>query len=126
MNVSRFLFGLVASSALGYVEPGVCRGELPQVTASSEWGPGYGAAAAADEVASENGNYWQTVQGQDRGAWWQRDLGQKTTLREVNITWAQWEDRVHCPPASMVIQVSLTGAADSWINVLKVGPADIP
>jgi hypothetical protein len=31
-------------------------------TASSEWGPGYGAVAAADAVRHENGNYWQTVE----------------------------------------------------------------
>ena len=34
-------------------------------TASSEWGPNYGAAAAGDVVAHENANYWQTVEGKD-------------------------------------------------------------
>jgi hypothetical protein len=32
-------------------------------TASCEWGPNYGAAAAGDVVAHENANYWQTVEG---------------------------------------------------------------
>ena len=37
-------------------------------TASSEWGPGYGADRAADGVSAVNANYWQTRQGQDKGA----------------------------------------------------------
>ena len=63
------------------------------VTASSEWGPGYGADAAADGIADENGNYWQTVAKQDRGAWWQADLGQVVPVRGVKIAWARYEEK---------------------------------
>jgi hypothetical protein len=102
------------------------RAEAQSATASSEWGPGYGAAVAADGIADENGNYWQTVQNQDRGAWWQIDLGREATVGVVKIAWARWEDKVHCPPARLVIQVSRSGAAGPWKDVLTVGPKDLP
>ena len=83
-------------------------------------GTGYGAAQAADGVADVNGNYWQTVQGKDKGAWWQQDLGKVLVVRGVKVSWARLENRVHCPPASMVIQVSLTGADGSWRDVRRI------
>ena len=97
-----------------------------RATASSEWGPGYGAAQAADAIADENGNYWQTVQGKDKGAWWQQDLGQVVPVEAVKIAWARYEDKYHCPPAAAVIQVSPTGAEGSWQDVRKIGPAELP
>ena len=91
-------------------------------TASSEWGPGYGADRAADGVSAVNSNYWQTRQGQDKGAWWQQDLGRVVTVRDVKIAWARYEDKVHCPPAVAVVQVSLTGAEGTWKDVPKDRP----
>lgn len=101
-------------------------GQSQVATASTEWGPGYGAAAAADEVVHENGNYWQTVQGKDKGAWWQLDLGRETAVSEVRIAWARYEDKVHCPPATMVLQISPSAAAASWKDVCKAGPSELP
>jgi hypothetical protein len=54
-------------------------------TASSEWGTGYGAEAAADGIDNENSNYWQAVASKDRGAWWQADLGQIVPVRGVKV-----------------------------------------
>ena len=54
------------------------------------------------------------------------DLGREVPVPSVKIAWARYEDKVHCPPASMVIQVSSTGAAGSWNDVLKLGPKDLP
>ncbi len=126
MNVIRLRFAAVTSVVLLAAGAGPRQAEAQQATASSEWGPGYGAGAAADDVAGENGNYWQTVQGKDRGAWWQLDLGREATVQAVKVAWARYEDKVHCPPASLVIQVSSTGAAGSWKDVLKLGPKDLP
>ena len=60
-------------------------------TASSEWGPGYGAAAVADGVAGENGNYWQTIERKDKGAWWQVDLGKVMPIHGLKIAWARYQ-----------------------------------
>jgi len=100
--------------------------EAGRPTASSEWGPGYGAAQAADGVADENGNYWQTPQGKDKGAWWQQDLGQAVKVEGVKIAWARYEDKVHCPPARAVIQLSLSGAEGSWTEGRTIAPHEIP
>ena len=106
----------------------VAHAQVPsaRATASSEWGPGYGAAAAADGLAGAEGNYWQTVAGMDKGAWWQEDLGQVATVQAVRISWAHAEDRTHCPPARITVQTSLTGDDGSWREVKAVGPDDIP
>jgi len=95
-------------------------------TASSEWGPGYGAAQAADGVSDENGNYWQTVQNRDKGAWWQQDLGRAFPVKAVRIAWARYQDKVHCPPARAVVQTSLTGEDGSWKDVRAIGAAELP
>ncbi len=112
--------------ALMLVAPGLVQAEEGQATASAEWGPGYGAAQAADEIRDENGNYWQTPQGKDKGAWWQLDLGSVVAVDGIDIAWARYEDKVHCPPASVVVQTSLTGAKDSWKEVRKIAPVEIP
>ncbi|MCX5670515.1 MAG: discoidin domain-containing protein [Planctomycetota bacterium] len=125
MSVMRRLV-VAAGVVLSVAGAWPCEAEAQQATASSEWGPGYGAGAAADDMAGENGNYWQTVQNKDKGAWWQLDLGREATVRTVKIAWARWEDKVHCPPANLVIQVSRTGAADAWKEVVKLGPKDLP
>jgi len=98
----------------------------PQPSASSEWGPGYGAAQAADGLSGIEGNYWQTVQGTDRGAWWQLDLRGAYPVRAVHVTWARYQNRIHCPPEGMAVQVSLTGEDGSWRTVLEVSPAQLP
>ena len=129
MTPTRILLCVAAGLALlGTALPKAIASDasFQQASASSEWGPGYGAAAAADGVADENGNYWQTLQGKDRGAWWQLDLGQEATVRAVKIVWARWEDRVHCPPARLVIQLSTTGAEGSWKDARSLAPADLP
>jgi len=95
-------------------------------TSSSEWGPGYGAAAAADAIADEDSNYWQTIEGEDKGAWWQLDLGQVFSVKGVKIAWARCEDKYHCPPASATVQVSLTGKEGSWKDVRKIADNEIP
>ncbi|MFH1920631.1 MAG: discoidin domain-containing protein [Planctomycetota bacterium] len=95
-------------------------------TASSEFRSGYGALQAADGIAEENGNYWQTLEGQDKGAWWQQDLGQVFDIQGVKITWARYQDKVHCPPASAVVETSLTGKEGSWKDVRTIGPDEIP
>jgi hypothetical protein len=95
-------------------------------TASSEWGVGYDAASAADGIADENGNYWQTVQGKDKGAWWQADLGEVAPVQGVRIAWARYEDKYHSPPASVVVQVSATGAEGSWKDLLLIDADKIP
>ena len=53
-------------SGSAWAQPAV---ETLVASASSEWGAGYGAEAAVDGIAAENGNYWQTVEKTDRGAW---------------------------------------------------------
>ncbi len=95
-------------------------------TASSEWSSGYGATAAADGVADENGNYWQTVHGKDKGAWWQADLGAVVPVEGVRIAWARYEDKYHAPPACVMVQVSTTGAEGPWKDVLTVRADSIP
>ncbi|MFH1924263.1 MAG: discoidin domain-containing protein, partial [Planctomycetota bacterium] len=95
-------------------------------TSSSEWGPGYGAAAAVDAIADENSNYWQTVQGGDKGAWWQLNLGQVFSVKGVKIAWARCEDKYHCPPASATVQVSLTGEEGAWKDVRRIVDNEIP
>jgi len=113
------LFAIAVSGEIVQAQP-------TPVTASSQWGRGYGAAQAADGVADINGNYWQTVQGKDKGAWWQLDLGKALAVRGVKVSWARLENRVHCPPASMAIQVSRSGAEGSWKDVRRIGTQDIP
>jgi hypothetical protein len=97
-----------------------------RATASSEWGPGYGATAAADGVADENGNYWQTVQGEGRGAWWQVDLRKIFDIEGVRIAWARYQDKYHCPPARMIIQTSLSGEEGSFTDVREIGIDELP
>ena len=100
--------------------------EPTQVSASSQWGPGYDAAQAADGAAGENGNYWQTPKGRDRGSWWQADLGQAVTVRAVKIAFARYQDKVHCPPARIVIQTSLTGSDGSWQEACTITARSTP
>ena len=95
-------------------------------TASSEWGAGYGAEAAADGIAHENGNYWQTVEKQDRDAWWQADLGQVVPVRGIKVAWACYEDKYHAPPARVIVQLSNTGGDGSWKDVLTIEADKIP
>ncbi|MHB8861132.1 MAG: discoidin domain-containing protein [Pirellulaceae bacterium] len=95
-------------------------------TASSEWGGGYGAEAAADGIANENGNYWQTVAKQDGGAWWQVDLGQNVPVRGIKVAWACYEDKYHAPPARLIIQLSNTGDGGSWRDVLTIEADKLP
>ena len=95
-------------------------------TASSQWGPGYDATAAADAIAHENANYWQTVEGKDKGAWWQVDLRQVFPVKGVKIAWARYEDKYHCPPASAIVQTSLTGKEGSFQDVRKIELQEIP
>jgi len=72
------------------------------------------------------GNYWQTLEGQDRGAWWQVDLRGDYPIRGLRIVWARYEDRVHCPPSRLAVQVSATGSDAAWETVLEAGAADLP
>ncbi|MFH1266576.1 MAG: discoidin domain-containing protein, partial [Planctomycetota bacterium] len=95
-------------------------------TASSELRSGYGALQAADGIAEENGNYWQTLEGQDKGAWWQQDLGQVFDIQGVKITWARYQDKVHCPPATAVVETSLTGEKGSWKVLRSIAPEEVP
>ena len=95
-------------------------------TASSEWGAGYGAAAAADGIANENGNYWQTVEKTDRGARWQADLGEVVPVRGITIAWACYEDKYHAPPARVVVQLSNVGGDGPWQDVLTIEADKIP
>ena len=101
-------------------------GRLSQATASSDWGPNNAAGAAADGLADANNNYWQTCQGQDKGAWWQRNLGEVCTVQAIQIAWARYQDKVHCPPARIEVHASLTGDGRSWNKVLEIGPKEIP
>lgn len=94
--------------------------------ASSEWGAGYGAEAAADGIVNENGNYWQTVAKLDRGAWWQADLGQIVPVRGIQVAWARYEDKYHAPPATAIVQISDTGGDGPWKDVLTIGADKIP
>ena len=47
-------------------------------------------------------------------------------VRGVKIVWAQYADKVHCPPAMIVVQTSLTGQDGSWKEVSKIAPHQIP
>jgi hypothetical protein len=119
------LFGCILLRPVGALaEPVAADGWI--ATASSEWGAGYGATAAADGVAGENGNYWQTAQGKDKGAWWQADLGEVAPVQGVRVAWARYEDKYHSPPASVVVQVSATGAEGSWKDALMIRADNIP
>ncbi|MCU0962911.1 MAG: discoidin domain-containing protein, partial [Pirellulaceae bacterium] len=122
----------IASAAwsLAYVGPDAAwaqpAAETVAVTASSQWGAGYEADAAADGIGNENGNYWQTVEKTDRGAWWQADLGQVVPVRGIQIAWACYEDKYHAPPARVIVQLSDTAGADSWKDVLTIEADRIP
>lgn len=106
-----------------WAQPG---SETLVATASSQWGAGYGAEAAADGIEHENGNYWQTVANQDCGAWWQADLGQIVAVRGVKIAWARYEDKYHAPPARAVVQIRNTGSDGTWKDVLIIEADKIP
>jgi len=95
-------------------------------TASSEWGKGYGADAASDGIADENGNYWQTAKGKDQGAWWQVDLHETLPVQGLIIAWARYQDKYHCPPARAIVQVSSTAQPGSWKDVRTIEPKEIP
>lgn len=95
-------------------------------TASSEFGPGFGAAAAINGLAGQNANYWQTAEGKDKGAWWQIDLGRVVPVHGLKIAWARYEDKYHCPPARVVVQVSASGVEGSWKDVLTFGADKVP
>ncbi|MHB8969219.1 MAG: discoidin domain-containing protein [Pirellulaceae bacterium] len=123
---------LIAAAALSvgcvgvrwaYAQSGV---DALAATASSEWGAGYGATAAADCIANENGNYWQTVEKLDRDAWWQVDLGQVVPVRGIKVAWACYEDKYHAPPARVIVQLSNTGVDGSWKDVLTFAADKIP
>jgi len=102
------------------------RAQPVAATASSEWGPNYGAAAAADVVTHENANYWQTVKGKDTGAWWQADLGRVFPVEGVKIAWARYQDTYHCPPATAIVQTSPTGREGSFKEAVKIAREEIP
>ena len=77
-------------------------------------------------AAQENGNYWQTVQGTDKGAWWQQDFGRVVTVEAVEVAWACYQDRVHCPPASVLVQVSENVADGPWQEARSISAEEIP
>jgi len=68
--------------------PRAAQAQSARATASSQWGPGFGAAAAADGIAHQHRNFWQTLDGQDKGAWWQQDLSEPVAIQGVKIDWA--------------------------------------
>jgi hypothetical protein len=117
--IAMTILGVAAGAHVAYAQP-------VAATASSEWGPNYGAAAAADAIAHENGNYWQTVEGKDNGAWWQADLGGVFPVEGVKIAWARYQDKYHCPPASVTIQTSLTGKEGSFKDAIRIAREGIP
>ncbi|MFH1920632.1 MAG: discoidin domain-containing protein [Planctomycetota bacterium] len=127
-NALRFwwaVIGAILAMVLA-VGPRAARAQFLGVTASGEWGPGYGAAQAANGSADQNGDYWQTPQGQDKGAWFQLDLGEVVEVQGLRISWARCEDLVHCPPASVVVQTSLTAEDGSWKTAREIPPDEIP
>ena len=74
VGVGRVLVGVAILA--GTLAPAVIAADpAPMATASSEWSAECTAARAADRIAGENNNYWQTVKDTDKGAWWQLDLG---------------------------------------------------
>ena len=101
-GVGRILVGV--AMLIGSLAPpaAIAADPLPAATASSEWSGECAAAMAADRIAGENNNYWQTVKDTDKGAWWQLDLGTTAPVAGVAIAWAKYEDRIHCPPARAV------------------------
>jgi len=97
-----------------------------RATASSEWGQGYGAAQAVNGVAGIESDYWQTVEGQDKGAWVQIDLGRGVHVEAVTLTWARYQARVHCPPASVVILTGPSPGTADLAVVRRIGPDELP
>lgn len=98
----------------------------PVATASSEWSGECAAAMAADRIAGENNNYWQTVKDADKGAWWQIDMGTTATVTGVAIAWAKYEDRIHCPPARAMVQLSDQGTNGPWTDARAIAPSELP
>ncbi len=118
--------GVADGSVLRWRQLKILDGRLAQATASSDWGPNNAAGAAADGMAHASDNYWQTRQGEDRGAWWQRNVGEVCMVRAIQVAWARYQDKVHCPPARMEVHASLTGSDGSWKKVLEIGPQELP
>ena len=118
------LVGSLATAAIA-ADP-VPIAPVPIATASSEHGAGYAPAMAADRIAGANNNYWQTVKDTDKGAWWQIDLGTTATVTGVAISWATYEDAIHCPPARALVQLSDQGTNGPWIDARAIAPAEVP
>jgi hypothetical protein len=118
------LVGALASAAIA-ADP-VPIAPVPIATASSEWGAGNAAAMAADRIAGEKNNYWQTVKDTDKGAWWQVDLGTTTTVTGVAISWANYEDKIVNLPARAVVQLSNQGTNGPWIDARAITPTEVP
>ena len=47
-------------------------------------------------------------------------------MEAVEIAWACYQDRVHCPPASVLVQVSETAADGPWQEARRIAAEEIP
>jgi len=124
-DIGRALVGV--AMFVGDMAPAAIAADpAPVATASSEWGAECAAALAADRIAGENNNYWQTVKDTDKGAWWQIDLGKTATVAGVTIAWARYEDKIHSPPARAVVQLSSQGPNGPWTDARAIAPHEVP
>jgi hypothetical protein len=93
--------------------------------ASSELSVLYQSGNASDGIPSEwdLDNCWSSDSEQDVGAWWQKDLGKKVPIKNVQIQFRNISGHYHFVPKTITFQVSDDGK--KWTTVLSK-LADVP
>ena len=93
--------------------------------ASSEGSPDYHAGKASDGILSfqDGDNFWASANHRDVGAWWQKDLGKKSSIKKIQIQFRGFGGRYHFVPKTITFQVSDDGK--KWTTVVSKS-ADVP
>ena len=89
------------------------------VEASSQSDATCGAGKAHDGILSchDNENFWASANNQDVGSWWQADMGQSTTVEEIQIQFREIGGNYHFVPKTITFQVSDDGK--DWTTVVS-------
>ena len=53
-------------------------------------------------------------------------MGRVFPVEGVKIAWARYQDTYHCPPATAIIQISLTGKEGSFQDAIRIAREEIP
>jgi hypothetical protein len=98
--------------------------EIKSASASSRIDTRHDAGKARDGIlADHEQNYWSTANHQDVGSWWQEDLGEISSISQIQVHFRVLRGSYHFVPKTITFQVSDDGS--NWRTVVSKS-ANVP